>query len=81
MDAHSAALSLSAVTAAEIEDGIAKPRREGATRKSADLAAWWDAAPHFYGEPILPLDTATARVAGALSDRARGQGRRPDWPT
>ena len=31
---------LSAITVAEIEDGIVKSRREGATRKSEDLAAW-----------------------------------------
>jgi hypothetical protein len=77
MDAHSAALSLSAVTVMEIVDGIAKLRREGATRKSADLAAWWEAVLHLYGERILSLDTATAQIAGALSDLARGQGRAP----
>lgn len=77
MDTHSAALSLSAVTVTEIEDGIAKLRREGATRRSEDLAAWWEAVLHLYGERILPLDTATARIAGALSDHARGQGQAP----
>jgi hypothetical protein len=40
MDAHSDSLFLSVVTVAEIEDGIAKLRREGAPRESADLAAW-----------------------------------------
>jgi hypothetical protein len=77
MDAQSAALSLSAVTVAEIEDGIAKLRREGATRKSADLTAWLEAALHLYGDRILPFDTAVARIAGALSDQARGQGQAP----
>jgi hypothetical protein len=77
MDVHSAALSLSAVTVSEIEDGIAKLRREGAARRSADLAAWWEAVLHLYGDRILPLDTATAKIAGALSDHARGQGQAP----
>ena len=77
MDAHSSALWLSAVTVTEIDDGIARLRREGATRRSADLAAWWEAVLHLYGERVLPLDTATARIAGALSDRARGQGQAP----
>src|SRR5258708_15358314 len=36
MDHHSAQLFISAVTVAEIEDGIAKARREGATRKAAE---------------------------------------------
>jgi toxin FitB len=57
MDTHSAALSLSAVTVTEIEDGITKLRREGATRNSTDVAAWWRALLHLYGERILPLDT------------------------
>ena len=77
MDVHSTVLSLSAVTVTEIEDGIAKLRREGATRKSADLTAWWETVLHLYGDRVLPLDTATARIAGALSDQARGQGQAP----
>jgi hypothetical protein len=77
MDAHSAALWLSAVTVMEIEDGIAKLRREGAVRKSADLAAWWEAVLHLYTERILALDAETARIAGALSDQARGSGQAP----
>ncbi len=77
MDAHSSALWLSAATAAEIEDGVARLRREGAAQRSADLAAWWEAVLHLYDDRVLPLDTATARIAGALSDRARGQGQAP----
>jgi hypothetical protein len=38
MDEASDALFLSVVTVAEIEDGIAKVRRERATCKAADLA-------------------------------------------
>lgn len=77
MDAHSTLLFLSAVTVTEIEDGIAKLRREGARRKSANLGAWWDTVLHLYADRILAFDTATARVAGALSDQARGQGHAP----
>jgi predicted nucleic acid-binding protein len=77
MDMHSAALFLSAVTVAEIEDGIAKSRREGATRKSADLAAWLETLLHLYGDRVLAFDAATARIAGAMSDRARGLGHSP----
>ncbi|ABC20896.1 type II toxin-antitoxin system VapC family toxin [Rhodospirillum rubrum] len=79
MDAHSAELFLSAVTVAEIEDGIAKLRREGATRKAADLMAWLDALLHLYGNRILPFDTTLARLAGVLSDRARAQGQAPGF--
>jgi predicted nucleic acid-binding protein len=79
MDGHSAELFLSAVTVAEVEDGIAKLRREGATRKAADLMAWLETLLHLYGNRILSLDTAAARVAGALSDQARGQGQAPGF--
>ncbi|WP_347336729.1 type II toxin-antitoxin system VapC family toxin [Bradyrhizobium manausense] len=70
---------LSAVTIAEVEDGIAKLRREKATRRSKDLAQWLDAVLHLYGDRILPFDTAAARLAGELSDRARGQGHAPGF--
>jgi predicted nucleic acid-binding protein len=79
MDVHSASLFLSVVTVAEIEDGIAKLRREGAARKSADLTAWLDTVLHLYGAHILAFDTPTARIAGALADRARGQGQAPGF--
>ena len=79
MDTHSASLFMSAVTVAEIEDGIAKLRREGARRKSADLTAWLDTVLHLYGDRVLACDAATARIAGAMSDRARGLGQAPGF--
>jgi predicted nucleic acid-binding protein len=79
MDVHSSLLFLSVVTLAEIEDGIAKSRREGAARKSADLAPWLETVLHLYGDRILAFDASTARIAGAISDRARGQGHAPGF--
>jgi predicted nucleic acid-binding protein len=79
MDAHSAALFVSAVTIAEIADGIAKARREGATRKAARLSAWLRALLHLYADRILPFDVPTAEIAGALSDLARGRGHSPGF--
>lgn len=79
MHAQSSSLFLSVVTIAEVEDGIAKLRREKATRRSKDLAQWLDAVLHLYGERILAFDTPTARVAGELSDRARGKGHAPGF--
>src|SRR5712675_1886440 len=81
MDTYSASLFLSAVTVAEIEDGIAKSRREGATRKSADLSAWLETVLHLYGDRVLAFDVATARIAGAISDRARGADQTRDLRT
>ena len=79
LDTHSAALFLSAVTVAEIEDGIAKLRREGARRRSADLAAWLETVLHLYGDRVLAFDAAAARIAGVISDQARGLGQAPGF--
>ena len=64
-------LWLSVITAAEIEDGIAKAARKGATKKAADLVEWWGEVRHYYASRILPLDLATALETGRLMDRAR----------
>lgn len=79
MEAHSAALFLSVVTVAEIEDGIAKLRREGARRKSSELASWLETLLHLYGDRVIAFDTPAARVAGAMADRARGRGQAPGF--
>ncbi len=78
-DEHSSKLYLSVVTLAEIEDGIAKARRERAQRKAADLTAWLDILLHLYGDRILAFDVAAARVAGELSDLARSKGLAPGF--
>ena len=79
MDANSASLFLSVVTVTEIEDGIAKLRREGAARRSSHLSEWLEAILHLYGDRILALDTPTARIAGVLADRARALGQAPGF--
>jgi predicted nucleic acid-binding protein len=77
MDRNSGGLFLSVITVAEVEDGIAKTRRQGAERKADRLAEWLDTLLHLYSARILPLDLPTARVLGSLSDRARGSGQAP----
>ena len=79
MDVHSASLFLSVVTVAEIEDGIAKLRREGARRKSADLTSWLETLLHLYEDRVLAFDASIARIAGAIADRARGLGHAPGF--
>jgi len=79
MDVNSLALYLSVVTVAEIIDGIAKARREGATRKADALSAWLETVMHLYSQRILTFDAAVAGIAGTLSDRARGQGDSPGF--
>jgi predicted nucleic acid-binding protein len=79
MDSHSADLFLSAVTIAEIADGIAKARREGAKRKASVLSAWLRTMLHLYSDRVLPFDAATAEIAGTLSDLARSRGHAPGF--
>ena len=80
MDANSARLYLSAITIAEIEDGIAKARRQGASRKARALSQWLEALLHLYAERVQRFDVAAARIAGRLSDLARGKGQSPGFP-
>jgi toxin FitB len=79
MDSHSLDLFLSAVTIAELADGIAKAKREGAKRKASDLSAWLRTLLHLYSDRVLPFDSPTAEIAGALSDLARGRGHSPGF--
>jgi predicted nucleic acid-binding protein len=78
MDRNSEHLFLSVVTVAEIEDGIAKARREGASRKAERLDEWLETVLHLYSARILPLDVPVARLVGRLADQARGAGHSPD---
>jgi toxin FitB len=79
MDLNSQRLFLSVVTVVEIEDGIAKSRREGASRKADRLVEWLETLLHLYSARILPLDVSIARVAGKLADQARGSGHAPGF--
>jgi toxin FitB len=72
-------LYLSTVTIAEIEQGIHKLRRAGGIERADLLTRWLDALIRDGGERILPLDTATGRAAGALSDQAIAIGRHPGF--
>lgn len=77
MDRNSAGLFLSVVAVAEVEEGIAKARRQGATRKAERLSEWLEALLHLYGARIIPVDLAVARHIGGLADLARGKGYDP----
>jgi len=64
-------LYLSAITIAEIEAGIARMVRIGATTKAERLRRWLAAVEHFYAGRILPFGVEEARHAGLMLDRAR----------
>lgn len=79
MDRHSPDLFLSAITIAEIADGIAKAKRRGARRKAAALSAWLGTLLHLYSDRVRAFDSPTAEIAGALADLARGRGHSPGF--
>lgn len=71
---NGARLYVSVVTVTEITFGIANLRRRGAMRKADALAAWLDALLADYSDRVLSFDVASARVAGLMTDQARGRG-------
>ncbi len=79
MDRNSDRLYLSVITIAEIEDGIAKARRMGAVKKVVLLTEWLELLLHLYTSRILAFDVTAARIAGVLSDLARGMGLAPGF--
>jgi toxin FitB len=79
MDQKSGLLFVSAISIAELESGIAKLRRTGATRRADALHQWLDTLLHLYANRVLPFEADTARLAGRLLDRARGRGHDPGF--
>ncbi len=72
-------LHLSAITIAEIEQGIAKLRRAGSKSRAEALDKWLDMLIAQGGNRILPFDSKTARTAGKISDRAIAAGKHPGF--
>lgn len=73
-------LYVSAVTVAEVEQGVCKLRRAGGDERANALAQWLDDLTERGGDRILPFDARTARIAGRLSDGAIAAGRHPGFP-
>jgi len=72
-------LYISAVTVAEVEQGICKLRRAGGTERADALSRWLEALLAQGAERILALDAKVGRLAGQLSDKATAIGRHPGF--
>ena len=48
-------------------------RRTGSAAKAASLEDWLELMLHLYADRVLPFEIAAARIAGTLTDRARGR--------
>ena len=67
------------ITVVEVEDGIARARRQGAAQKAAHMTDWLETVLHLYGDRVLTFDIPASRIAGRLSDRARERGHAPGF--
>ena len=76
---HDDEVYLSSVTLAEIQAGISKLARTGATRRAADLSHWLTAILELHEARTLPLTSPVALEAGRLLDRAIGSGTNPGF--
>lgn len=79
LERNSARLYLPSVSVAEIVSGIEKARRNGAFRRAVDLEAWLRDILHFHAGRTLSFDVPSARLTGALLDRARSLGLAPGF--
>ena len=71
-------LYLSVISVLEIEAGIGNLRRKGAKARAAALDQWLTETMRSYGTRILELDVTTARLAGAMADRVKAAGYKPE---
>jgi predicted nucleic acid-binding protein len=72
-------LFLSVISITEMEAGIAKARRVGASAKADRLRTWLDSVQQRYAARILPLDLLVAQTTGKMLDKARGRGTTPGF--
>ena len=68
---HSDRLFLSSITIAEVEAGIVRAERTGASAKAKQLRKWLSAIEQLYGDRVLSFGVEEAHFAGMILDRAR----------
>lgn len=74
---HESAVYVSAITVAEIEQGVRKLYRAGGVERAERLSAWLDGLLRSFDDRVLCVDALVARIAGAMSDAALASGRHP----
>jgi toxin FitB len=76
---HDEELFLSAITLAEIQAGVSRLERKGASRRAADLSHWLSAILELYESRTLPLAARAALETGRMLDRAIAAGAAPGF--
>lgn len=79
LQAHDSQLFIPCIAIAELAQGIGKLRRSGATERANRLDTWMNQLMTGFGERILPLTPAMAKMAGELSDQATSKGCHPGF--
>ena len=79
MDQRTQGLFLSAVTVADVCNGISRLERNGVAAGAAQLTGWLDSVIHFCGDRVIPFDIDAARLAGTLKDQAPSLGHSPGF--
>ena len=73
-------LFIPCIAIAELEQGIRKLRRGGGSARAGRLSDWLDGLVEQFADRLLPLDTATCRIAGQIADQAVAAGKHPGFP-
>ena len=76
---HDESLHLSVITLAEIQAGVSRLERRGATKRAADLSHWLSAILELYQSRTLALASDAALEAGRMLDRAAATGAAPGF--
>jgi len=74
---HTMQLFIPCIAVAELAQGVSKLRRAGSAGRADRLELWLDGLIASYGDRILPLDAAAAKLAGSMSDDAVARGCHP----
>jgi len=72
-------LYVSVVTVSEIQRGLRKLHRAGGTARAKALAEWLRELIDLYGDRLLPIDAATAQLAGEIEEQANAGGINPGF--
>ena len=76
---HDEELFLCTITLAEIQAGVSRLERKGASRRAAALSHWLGAVLELYQPRTLPLASSAALETGRMLDRAIAAGGTPDF--
>ena len=68
---------ISAMSVAEIDQGVRKLQRRGDAARAELLGGWLEELVYVFGEQVLPMDTSVARHLGRLSELVTAKGRHP----